>query len=71
MGGRRSRYWCGPGIFRETKKAAGRRFTGHWGAPTLFDNEGKLNAKKRGREYIRPQNGFFRKYDERHLFSVS
>ena len=28
MGGRRSRYWCGPGPFRETKKAPIRGFIG-------------------------------------------
>src|SRR5579862_5005914 len=33
MGGRRSRYWCGPGIFRETKKAPVRGFIGQWSAP--------------------------------------
>jgi hypothetical protein len=36
MGGRRSRYWCGPGIFRETKKAPVRGFIGQWSAPTKF-----------------------------------
>ena len=35
MGGRRSRYWCGPGIFRETKKAPVRGFIGHWSAPAF------------------------------------
>ena len=40
IGGRRSRYWCGPGIFRETKKAPGRGFTGHWSAPALYALEG-------------------------------
>jgi len=36
MGGRRSRYWCGPGIFRETKKAAVRRFTGQVERSSFF-----------------------------------
>jgi hypothetical protein len=36
MGGRRSRYWCGPGFSRETKLAPGRGFTGQWSAPTFF-----------------------------------
>ncbi len=40
MGGRRSRYWCGPGFSRETKLAAVRRFTGQWGAPTNFRGRG-------------------------------
>src|ERR1700735_3732250 len=35
MGGRRSRYWCGRGIFRETKKAPVRGFIGQWSAPTF------------------------------------
>jgi hypothetical protein len=41
MGGRRSRYWCGPGIFRETKKAPGRGFTGQWSAPTFLKTKRK------------------------------
>ena len=36
MGGRRSRYWCGPGFFRETKKAPVRGFIGQWSAPAFF-----------------------------------
>src|SRR5580658_7729750 len=36
MGGRRSRYWCGPGIFRETKKAPVRGFIGQWSAPSFL-----------------------------------
>src|ERR1700689_1641906 len=36
MGGRRSRYWCGPGIFRETKKAPVRGFIGQWSAPAFL-----------------------------------
>jgi hypothetical protein len=37
MGGRRSRYWCGPGIFRETKKAPVRGFIGQWSAPAFLN----------------------------------
>jgi hypothetical protein len=40
MGGRRSRYWCGRGFFRETKKAPGRGFTGQWSAPTFLREAG-------------------------------
>ena len=43
MGGRRSRYWCGPGIFRETKKAPVRGFTG----AVERSNSFLLNAKRR------------------------
>jgi hypothetical protein len=35
MGGRRSRYWCGPGFSRETKLAPARGFIGQWSAPTF------------------------------------
>ena len=48
MGGRRSRYWCGPGIFRETKKAPGRGFTGQWSAPTFLKRKGKTKRRKKG-----------------------
>jgi hypothetical protein len=47
MGGRRSRYWCGPGIFRETKKAPGRGFTGQWSAPTFLKRKGKNESDER------------------------
>src|ERR1700722_9916713 len=45
MGGRRSRYWCGPGSFRETKKAPVRGFIGQWSAPVF----GIRRAACRGR----------------------
>src|SRR5580704_15005207 len=44
MGGRRSRYWCGPGSFRETKKAPVRGFIGQRSAPIFY----------RGRRRLRP-----------------
>ncbi len=46
MGGRRSRYWCGPGIFRETKKAPGRGFTGQWSAPTFLKRKGNKKTNR-------------------------
>src|SRR5277367_6785280 len=36
MGGRRSRYWCGPGSFRETKKAVTPDRNQAGGAPRIF-----------------------------------
>ncbi len=46
MGGRRSRYWCGPGIFRETKKAPVRGFIGQRSAPVfLLKGTKKENEK--------------------------
>src|SRR5579862_7006346 len=46
MGGRRSRYWCGRGIFRETKKAPVRGFIGQWSAPSFLKElrEGTLTG---------------------------
>jgi hypothetical protein len=37
MGGRRSRYWCGPGFSRETKLAPARGFIWQWSAPTYLE----------------------------------
>jgi hypothetical protein len=44
MGGRRSRYWCGPGFSRETKLAPARGFTGQWSAPTRISWSAPGNA---------------------------
>ena len=41
---RRSRYWCGPGSFRETKKAPARGFIGHWSAPAFCSAGGRSAA---------------------------
>jgi hypothetical protein len=52
MGGRRSRYWCGPGIFRETKKAPVRGFIGQRSAPVFYrDYERELQKTKGTKTY--------------------
>src|SRR5580700_9004044 len=66
MGGRRSRYWCGPGIFRETKKAPVRGFIGQWSAPTFLNRKVKTKRGQEAKEEqgandkqsARPPNGF-------------
>jgi hypothetical protein len=48
MGGRRSRYWCGPGTFRETKKAPARGFIGQRSVPAFFPDEERQNESRHG-----------------------
>jgi hypothetical protein len=45
MGGRRSRYWCGPGFSRETKLAAVRRFTGQVERSNFFIGAARLTGR--------------------------
>src|ERR1700733_5156285 len=60
MGGRRSRHWCGPGSFRETKKALARGFIGWWSAPTFFCNK-KKERKKRNAKRNKPDPNLIRR----------
>ena len=53
MGGRRSRYWCGPGSFRETKKAVTPDRNQAGGAPRIFlkrNEKGNKEREKRNNE---------------------
>jgi hypothetical protein len=53
MGGRRSRHWCGPGSFRETKKALARGFIGQWSAPHFL-----LTGRRDFKSRSSGKNGF-------------
>jgi hypothetical protein len=55
MGGRRSRYWCGPGSFRETKKAPARGFIGQWSAPASCSAGGFGRRHSSGRSKRKPK----------------
>src|SRR5437868_11558195 len=61
MGGRRSRYWCGPGIFRETEKAPVRGFIGQRSAPAFFSG----TRPPRSRSSLNPNGSQHEKGNER------